>query len=228
MCFSETVSFASSGVLLVGGVYAGHRAWTTNKKYLPVSLMPVFAGIQQFSEGFVWSGMNGGNTDIVLASALVYIFFTWFMWPFWIPLSVYVLEPENSKRKHLFLLFALIGLGFGLTLYVPHLLNPDWINVTVNRDSLAYEGTMLLDFLMPRNLTNVIYLSLIILPPLLSRYRHVRYFGLTLIAIVVIDILFLRYAYISYFCILAGLGTLHLVYIISRNKCRHECPVLFA
>ncbi|GBE42288.1 hypothetical protein BMS3Bbin10_00346 [bacterium BMS3Bbin10] len=228
MCFSESVSFAASGLLLAGGGYASHKAWTTNKKYLPVAVMPVFAGMQQFTEGFVWSGMTAGDPLTVLVSALGFIFFTWFMWPFWIPLSVYVLEPPESRRKHLFLAFSLIGLGFGLTLYVPHLINPDWIDVSINRGSLAYEGTMLLDFMMPRWMTNSLYLALIILPPLLSRYRHVKYFGLTLIGVVVVDILFLRYAYISFFCLLAGLATLHLIYIIARNKCRRECPVLFS
>ena len=228
MCFSETVSFAAAGLLLVGGTFATHRAWTTNRKYIPVALMPIFAGLQQFSEGFVWSGMGAGDPATVLVSALGFIFFTWFMWPFWIPLSVYVLEPPESRRKHLFLAFSLIGLGFGLTLYVPHLINPDWVSVTINRDALAYEGTMLLDFIMPRLATNILYLALIILPPLLSRYRHVKYFGLSLIAVVVVDYLFLRYAYISFFCLLAGLGTLHLIYIILRNKCRRECPMLFA
>ena len=76
--------------------------------------------------------------------------------------------------------------------------------------------------------TYLIYLTLIIAPPLLSRYLHMRYFGGTIIAVVVVDILLLRYAYISFFCLLAGLGTLHLIYIILRNKCARECPMLFA
>lgn len=228
MCLSEPMSFAASGLLLAGGAYACSRAWTTNRKYLPVAMMPIFAGLQQFAEGYVWSGMTADNSFLTLVSALVFIFFTWFMWPFWIPLSVYVLEPPESRRKHLFLLFSLIGLAFGLILYIPHLLNPDWISVAINRNSLAYEGTMLLDFIMPRTATNSLYLTLIILPPLLSRYLHIRYFSLSLIAVVVVDIVFLRYAYISFFCLLAGLATLHLIYIISRNKCRRECPMLFS
>ncbi len=228
MCLSASVSFTASGMLLAGGGYASHKAWINSKKYLPVALMPVFAGLQQITEGFVWTGMTSGEPATVLINALGFIFFTWFMWPFWIPLSVYVLEPAESRRKHLFLVFSLIGLSFGLLLYVPHLINLEWINVTINLGSLAYEGTMLLDFIMPRWSTNVIYVALIILPPLLSRYRHVKYFGLTLTGVVVIDYLFLSYAYISFFCLLAGLATLHLIYIISRNKCRRECPVLFS
>ena len=227
MCFSAAVSFTVGAGLLAGGGYASYKAFATNKKYLPVAMMPIFAGLQQLSEGMVWVGMNSGNPQLVLWSALVFIFFTWFMWPFWIPLSVYVLEPLESRRKHLFFVFMLIGLGLGLVLYVPHLVNPDWINVSINRDALAYEGTMLLDFVLPRLTTNILYLSLIIIPPLLSRYRHVKYFGLTLIGVVVVDFLFLRYAYISFFCSLAGLGTVHLIYIIARNKCARECPMLF-
>ncbi len=228
MCFSESVSLGAGAVLLVGGAYAVHKAWRTNKRYVPVSLMPVFAGLQQLSEGLVWAGMGNGDPQLVQTSALVYIFFTWFMWPFWIPLSVFALEPRESRRKFLFLGFALVGFGFGMILYVPHLLKPDWVNVSINHDSLAYEGTMLLDFLLPRTFTNVMYLALIIAPPLLSRYRHMRYFGLTLIAVTTVDYLFLRYAYISFFCLLAGAATVHLIYIISRNHCRHECPELFS
>ncbi len=228
MCLSAQVSFAAGGFLVAGGVFASWKAWHVNKRYLPVALMPLFAGAQQFLEGNVWVGMNTGDPFTVLWSAMGFIFFTWFMWPIWIPFLVYVLEPPDSPRKNLFLIIALIGTAFGLALYVPHVLNPDWISVTINRDSLAYEGTMLLDFMMPRWTTNAIYLLLIIVPPLMSRYRHVKYFGLTLIAVVTVDVLLLRYAYISFFCLLAGLGTLHLIYIILRNKCARECPMLFA
>ena len=116
----------------------------------------------------------------------------------------------------------------GLVLFVPHFLNPDWINVSVNKQSLAYEDTMFLDYIVSRPVTYSVYLSLIVLPPLISTYLHVRLFGLTLIVIVTLVYLFLSYAYISFFCLLAGLGTLHLIYIILRNKCRRECPVLFS
>jgi hypothetical protein len=45
MCLSESVSFAASGVLLVGGGYATQKAWTINKRYMPVAIMPIFAGL---------------------------------------------------------------------------------------------------------------------------------------------------------------------------------------
>jgi hypothetical protein len=228
MCLSQTVSFAASGFLLAGGAFASVKAWQINRRYLAVALMPVFAGLQQVTEGYVWWGVNAADPVAVLWGAMGFIFFTWFMWPFWIPLAVCVLEPGDSPRRPLFIAMSAAGLAFGLALYLPHVINPDWVSVSVNRDSLAYEGTMILDYLMPRWLTYVIYLFLIIAPPLLSRYLHMRWFAATIVLVVAVDILFLRYAYISFFCLLAGLGTLHLIHIILRNKCARECPVLFS
>ncbi len=228
MCFSEPVSFAAGGMLIAGGYFASHKAWKTNRKYLPIAFMPVMAGVQQFMEGYVWMGMNGGDPSMVWFAAMGFIFFSWLIWPIWIPLGVYVLEPHESSRKRLFLYLSLAGTALGLALYIPHLVNPDWINVTINRDSLAYEGTMLLDYLIPRWLTYAIYIFLIIAPPLMSTYLHMRLFGITLIVIVSVVYVFLVYAYISFFCLLAGIGTIHLIYIILRNKCCRECPALFS
>jgi hypothetical protein len=86
---------------------------------------------------------------------------------------------------------------------------------------------MFLDYLIPRWLTYLIYLSLIITPPMISSYLHIRLFGLTLIAVLAVVYAFLIYAYISFFCFLAGLATLHLIYIILKNKCCRERPELF-
>lgn len=228
MCLSAGVSFAASAMLAGGGSLITLKAWRKNWRYLPIGLMPLFAGVQQFMEGNVWLGINGGDHFTMLWGAMGFIFFTWFMWPIWIPFSIYVLEPDDSPRKRFFLMLTVIGSVFGVLLYVPHLLNTDLVVVTVNNNSLAYENSMLLDYMMPRWLTYAIYLFLIIAPPALSRYRHVRHFALTVVAVVVIDYVFLRYAYISFFCLLAGLATLHLVYIILTNKCANECPELFA
>lgn len=228
MCFSENVSFAASGVLLAGGAFATAKAWRISKRYLPVAAMPLFAGLQQFTEGHVWAGITTEDSVMVLRAALAFMFVTWLVWPAWIPFSVYVLEPDDSPRRPVFLLLTVIGVAFGLLLYVPHLINPAWIVVSVVRNSLAYEGTMFLDYLIPRWMTYAIYLSLIIVPPLLSRYLHIRWFAASIIVVLIADVLFFRYAYISFFCFLAGVATLHLIYIILGNRCARECPILFA
>ena len=227
MCLSESVSFGVGGGLVAAGALASWKAFTTNKRYLPVAMMPALV-VQQFTEGHVWMGLNDGSSSMVWWAAIGYIAFSWLVWPVWIPSGVYVLEPPGSRREKLLLFFALVGLLFGLLLYVPHLFNPDWVRVYINENSISYEDTMFLDYLIPRWLTYAIYLFLITTPPLLSSYFHMRLFGLTLALITTVVWLFLFYAYISFFCLLAGIGSLHLLYIIFGNKCCREEPDLFA
>ena len=75
---------------------------------------------------------------------------------------------------------------FGLALFVPHLFHPDWVDVRINRQSLAYEDTMFLDYLIPRWLTYLIYVVLLITPTMISTYLHIRLFGVTLIAVTIV------------------------------------------
>jgi hypothetical protein len=227
MCFSEPVSFAVGSALMVGGVFAGWKAFKINKRYFPVSQMPTLAGLQQFMEGHVWMGVNNSDPFMTWWAAMAFIFFSWLIWPVWIPFSIYILEPPRSQRKLPLLGFALAGLAFGLILFVPHLFHPDWIDVRINGKSLAYEDTMFIDYLIPRSLTYLIYVFLIVAPAMTSTYLHIRLFGVTLIVVTSVVYAFLTYAYISFFCFLAGLGTLHLIYIIVWNKCCRECPEIF-
>lgn len=227
MCMSEPVSFVAGGMLLAGGAYAAWKAYKINMRYFPVALMPVLAGIQQMMEGHVWMGLNDSDPNMVWWGAMGFIFFSWLMWPTWIPFAIYFLEPPDSKRKRTLLMFALSGLALGLTLYIPHMVNPDWVKVAINNHSIAYEDTMFLDYFIPRELTYAIYVFLIVTSPLISSYLHMRLFGLTLIAVIAVVWVFLSYAYISFFCLLAGAATLHLIYIIVHNKCCRECPEIF-
>ena len=116
MCMSEPVSFVAGGMLLAGGAYAAWKAYKINMRYFPVALMPVLAGIQQMMEGHVWMGLNDADPDMVWWGAMGFIFFSWLMWPTWIPFAIYFLEPPGSKRKRTLLMFALSGLALGLTL----------------------------------------------------------------------------------------------------------------
>lgn len=99
--------------MIAGGVFASWKAWRINKRYLPIALMPAMAGVQQYMEGHVWRGMNSGDSFMIWWAAMVYIFFSWFMWPAWIPFSVYALEPPESRRKGVFFILPWRGSYWG-------------------------------------------------------------------------------------------------------------------
>lgn len=227
MCFSQTVSFIGGGALLAGGAYSIWKAAEVNPRYLPAAVLPILAGIQQMFEGHVWMGLDQSDAAMVSWAALGFIAFSWLAWPVLIPFLTAMLEP-NKKRKRIMQIFALAGAVLGLIMFIPYVLYPDWLTIRIARGSLAYGDRMLTDAFMPRELTYLIYLTIVITPPLLSSFYHMRMFGLTLVGIVAVTYFLLYYAYISFFCILAAAGTLHLIYIIARNKCcQQHCPVVF-
>ena len=225
MCLSQTVSFIGSGTLLAGGAYAARKALKINPLYLPAALMPILAGIQQGFEGHVWMGLNRGDLSMVSWAALSFIFFSLLAWPILVPLLAWRLEPD-AKKKRIMLIFAFAGAILGLTMFLPYIVHPEWLTVRIARHSIAYGDRLLTDSFMSRDLTYIIYLAIIIIPPMLSSFHHMRMFGLTLIGIVLITYFLLHYAYISFFCILAAAGTIHLIYIILGDKCCVKlCPV---
>lgn len=225
MCFSQTVSFIGGGALFTGGIYSAYKALEINPRYLPASVMPILAGIQQFSEGHVWMGLNREDPSMISWATLTFIFFSWLAWPILVPLLTAVLEPDIKKKKIMFA-FAFIGAVLGFTMFLPYMMYHDWLTVRIARHSIAYGDRLLTDSFMPRELTYFIYLAIIITPPLLSSFSHMRMFGFTLMAIVLVTYFFLYYAYISFFCILAAAGTIHLIYIILGDKCCAKyCPV---
>ena len=66
MCLSAQVSFVASVFLVVGGTAITIIAALKNWRYVPIALLPLFAGLQQFMEGNVWLGMTGDNPFQVL------------------------------------------------------------------------------------------------------------------------------------------------------------------
>ncbi len=227
MCFSQTVSFIGGGALIAGGGYSVWKATEVNPRYLPAAMLPILAGMQQMFEGHVWMGLNQGDVEMISWAALGFIAFSWLAWPILIPFLTAMLEPD-VKRKRIMLAFAVAGAVLGLVMFVPYVLYPDWLTVRIARGSIAYGDRLLTDSFLPREITYLIYLSIVITPPLLSSFYHMRMFGLTLVGIVLTTYFLLYYAYISFFCILAAAGTLHLIYIIVRNKCcQQHCKVLF-
>ena len=81
MCFSAPASFLSGSVLIGIDIYCLHHLRKKDKKYLLFALIPLFFGIQQFIEGFIWLGINGGQHTITKTLAYLYLFFAFSFWP---------------------------------------------------------------------------------------------------------------------------------------------------
>lgn len=211
MCFSADVSFTAAGVLIPAGALAINAARRRNARYIAFAALPLLFGFQQFSEGLVWlAAMHGA--DWIQAFSLAYMFFSWFAWPVWVPFSVYFVEP--CRRRHLFLAFAMFGGMLGGLQFVPYFAHEGWLVVRVMERGISYEGTVLLDFIMRREITYALYLVLILAPLLTSSVKEVKIFGMLVIFVLAITYLFFRYAYISVFCFGGGVMSIYIVYVV--------------
>ena len=86
---------------------------------------------------------------------------------------------------------------------------------------------MLFDFIMRRELTNAIYLFVIIAPLLTSSDRHAQIFGILISIVVTITYLFFWFAYISAFCFGGALMSLYIVYMIFRETAPEQEKAIF-
>ena len=216
MCLSAEVSFGAAALLIPAGALCIHRAYRTDKSYLPIAALPLLFGLQQFSEGIVWVAGAQNNIALITQASLVYMFFSWLAWPVWIPVSTYFLEP--ARRKPLYLGFAILGAMLGGLQYFPYFAHQGWLETKFLDHLIVYQGKELLDFVAGREIIYLIYVTVVIGPLLLSSIRDVRIFGALAALVLAVTFIFFSYAYVSVFCFGGALMSAYLVWMIFRGR----------
>ena len=215
MCFSAEASFAAAAVLLPAGGAATQRAARRDMAHLPIATLPMLFGLQQLSEGAVWMAGRANDTAAVEASSLAYMFFSYFAWPVWVPFSTYFLEPQ--RRRSLYLMFVISGAMLAGIQYVPYFTHKGWLTTRFYDYAIGYHDTVLLDALMPRELTYLIYLMVVILPLIISSNQNLNRFGSLLIGVVAVTYSFFIYAYVSVFCFGGAVMSMFLVWMVFQE-----------
>ncbi len=112
MCFSAEASFAGGVIITAIGIAV------VTKVHKPSQLLfaniPLFFGIQQFTEGILWLTIpNPEYMEIQKIATYIFLVMADVLWPFIIPLSVLLMEKNARKKKILSLLF-LTGLAVSI------------------------------------------------------------------------------------------------------------------
>jgi hypothetical protein len=114
VCFSATANFVGSAVLGVIGVAT--LTEVKHRRELLFAAMPCLFALHQFTEGFVWLGVDGYLPLIVTHDAgAAYVLYAQGLLPFLLPLSVFLIEPTRNRRRRM-LGFSILGAL--LTLYI--------------------------------------------------------------------------------------------------------------
>jgi hypothetical protein len=216
MCFSAEASFTAAALLVPAGALSTARAYRADRRYVPIAALPFLLGLQQALEGAVW--IADGNAFWVEQFSLAYMFFSWLAWPVWVPFSAYFLETE--RRKLLYLVLAIMGGMLGAMQYFPYFAHDGWLTTRFLPRAISYEGKELFDYIIGRQMTYTIYVTVVVGSLLLSRDVNVRIFGFLVAAVLVVTYLFFSYAYISVFCFGAALMSLYLVWMVFRRGWR--------
>lgn len=222
MCFSAEVSYLSAAILLPAGAFAMQKAYRADVRYLPFATLPLLFGLQQLFEGLVWSGGQMGNSDWVQRYSLAYMFFSWLAWPVWVPFSAYFLEP--CRQRYVYLLFSILGGMIGALQYVPYFAHDGWLVTRFFDHAISYDGKQLLDVIIGREFTYVLYLFVIIVPLVTSSVRDIKIFGYLVSLVVVVTYSFFEFAYVSVFCFGGALMSLYLVHMVSKLEDLQPAP----
>jgi hypothetical protein len=97
MCFSATASFAAGIFLVTTGIFTLRNV--RDRSSIAFASTPVLFGIQQLIEGAVWLSMVPGS--LIPQSVVTYgfVFFSHIFWPFFAPLSIWLIEKHPLRKK---------------------------------------------------------------------------------------------------------------------------------
>ncbi len=100
MCFSATANFVGSGVLGAVGVVTLTKV--KHKRELLFASLPALFAVHQFTEGFVWLGLDGILSPTVTRDmGAAFMLYAQGLLPFLMPLSIVLFEPDVKSRRRM-------------------------------------------------------------------------------------------------------------------------------
>ena len=224
MCFSASASFTASGLLIPTGIYCLKEAMASDKSYLPISSWPLFFGIQQTIEGFLWLGIEHNQLNLIQTASLGFLFFSHFFWLFWTPFSAFSLE--TNKRLRIFLMiFTLASFFFGALLYFPLFIDKSLLSIKVVNGSIYYVTRFIFGDLVPKHFTVVVYAIIILVPLLISSNQKVNFLGSLIFFSAIASYIFFSHAFISVWCFFAAILSFYLLYAIRQVARLNSEPI---
>jgi hypothetical protein len=217
MCFSATANFVGSGVLGAVGVVTLTKV-KHRREFLFASLPTLFA-IHQFTEGFVWLGLDGTLSSTVTRNmGAAFMLYAQGLLPFVAPLSVMLFEPTRQRRRRM-LPFVIIG---GTTaLYVLWGLTAYPTDIYVKNNSIVY---------INHATNNIVVAGLYVIATcgslFFSKIRMMVVFGAVNLVILLLVDAIKRYAFTSVWCAYAAVASvIILAYFWSSSRQR---PFLYS
>lgn len=206
MCFSAAASFTASALLATSGSLASLRAKPAERLFTAI---PFLFGFQQALEGLQWLAVSRGTPSTWLGYG--YLFFAFFLWPTYIPLATYMMEP-NKNRKHFLKYFLLAGVCG--TTYICLVLFFHPLMVQMVHHHLDY-----VIFIPGEWIGMAAYVIVVCGSCLLSSFPFVRVFGITMFITSLVSWFWYQTTFTSVWCFFAAvLSMLIVLHTVFRKQ----------
>ena len=211
MCFSATASF-SAGALLFGiGTLTLSSA--RRPRELPFAAIPMLFAIQQLTEGVIWLTFSVDAPLLNAVMTYMYSFFSHVLWPVYVPVAVWLMEPPGWHRRALFA-FAAAGSVVGVYL----------LFILVAFSVVSRPVGQHIEYVSPHffaAVTMTLYLMSTALSPMLSTHRVVKVFGVLALMSFAGAYTFYATWFISVWCFFAALLSVVVYFhFVSRTAWR--------
>lgn len=219
MCFSASANFVGSAIL--GTIGVATIAEVKHRRELLFAAMPCLFALHQFTEGFVWLGLDGRfSAAFTHGAAAAYVLFAQGLLPFLLPFSVLLIEPTRKKRQRM---FGFLALGTLLTLYILWGLIVDPLQVYAAGHSIVYNNA-----LTTTTLIAVLYVIATCGALFFSGYRDlVLLGGLNLVGLLAV-MMVKRYAFTSIWCAYAAVVSIVIYFFFRRSRRLRPEKYIFA
>lgn len=198
MCFSATANFVGSGVLGTVGLITLTRV--KHRRELLFASLPTLFAIHQFTEGFVWLGLDGILSPAVTrAMAAAFMLYAQGLLPLLIPLGVWLFEPTAKRRRRM---LPFLVIGGGTALYMLWGLTAYPFQVYVEGNSIIY-----VDPATNHTALAVLYVIATCGSLFFSEVKDMVLFGAANIIILVAVMAVKRYAFTSLWCAYAAVAS---------------------
>lgn len=210
MCFSATGSFGAGILLCSAGII------TLKKSAIPSQMafaaIPLFFGIQQLSEGFVWLSL----THLQYAkwqslTTYVFSFFSHILWPVWVAFAVLLFEHEKKNKR---ILFPIFMVGLLLSLCEAYFISAYGVEAKVEGRHIDYYIGFPRSFML---LSEIVYGFVTIVPCFVCSHKPMRFFAMVLIISIIVADFFYHQWLISVWCFLAAILSIVVYYIIYKS-----------
>lgn len=198
MCFSAAANFTGSGVLGAIGIATLTRV--KHRRELLFASLPTLFAIHQFTEGFVWLGLDGVlSPRVTHAMAAAFMLYAQGLLPFLLPLSVLLFEPDTRSRRRM---IPFLALGSLTALYILWALTAYPTQTFIKSHSIVYINPA-----TNHTVVAVLYVIATCGSLFFSKIRDMVIFGAANLAILMVVMAVKSYAFTSVWCAYAAVAS---------------------